>query len=91
MLNMEKFAADFVYSNETVMKQGTVSILEQCLLSTYILFIPYFRLLVFGILFTLVVRFFFYFYFAHLALKNVNKDIVSRTFFLCWDVDMCVI
>ena len=29
MLNMEKFAADFVYSNETVMKQGTVSILEQ--------------------------------------------------------------
>ena len=29
MLNMEKFAADFVYSNETVMKQGTVFILEQ--------------------------------------------------------------
>ena len=33
MLNMEKFAADFVYSNETVMKQGTVFILEQLALS----------------------------------------------------------
>ena len=43
-----------------------------------ILFVPYFRLLVFGTLVTLVGLFSFCFFFrlAHLALQNVNKDYV---------------
>ena len=39
-----------------------------------VLFVPYFRLLVFGILVTLVAWFSTFFCFAHLTLQNVNKD-----------------
>ena len=45
-------------------------------------FIPYFRLLVFGILVTLVVWFSLHFFrLAHLALQNVNKDYVIFLYF----------
>ena len=43
---------------------------------TFVSFIPYFRLLVFGILVTLVARFF-----SRLALQNVNKDYVIFSYF----------
>ena len=46
---------------------------EKIKLILHVLFIPYFRLLVFGILVTLVP---FFFRLAHLALQNVNKDYV---------------
>ena len=47
------------------------------------MFIPYFCLLVFGILVTLVAWFSFRFFFrlAHLALQNVNKDYVIFLYF----------
>jgi hypothetical protein len=48
----------------------------------YVSFIPYFRLLVFGILVTLVAWFSFrFFLLGHLVLQNVNKDYVI---FLCF-------
>ena len=48
----------------------------------YVSFIPYFRLLVFGILVTLVAWFsFLFFRLAHLALQNVNKDYVIFLYF----------
>ena len=51
-------------------------------ISTFVLFIPYFRLLVFGILVTLVAWFFFSFFrLAHLALQNVNKDYIIFSYF----------
>ena len=47
-----------------------------------VLFIPYFRLLVFGILVTFVAWFsFIFFRFATLALQNVNKDHVIFLYF----------
>ena len=47
-----------------------------------VLFIPYFRLLVFGILVTLVAWFsFLFFRLAHLALQNVNKDYIIFSYF----------
>ena len=47
-----------------------------------VLFIPYFRLLVFGILVTLVAWFSFRFFrLAHLALQNVKKDCAICSYF----------
>ena len=50
---------------------------------TYVSFIPYFRLLVFGILVTLVAWFSFCFFFclAHLTLQNVNKHYIIFSYF----------
>ena len=46
------------------------------------MFIPHFRLLVFGILVTAVAWFFSVFFrFAHLALQNVNKDYIIFSYF----------
>ena len=46
-------------------------------------FIPYFRILVFGILVTLVAWFSFRFFrLAHLALQNVNKDYIVLLYFI---------
>ena len=49
-------------------------------LATYVSFIPYFRLLVFGH-FSCVIFFPFFFHLAHLALQNVNKDCVIFSYF----------
>ena len=59
-------------------KIATRRILEIC-----VCFIPYFRLLVFGILVTSVTWFSFRFFsrLAHVALKNVNKDYVTFSYF----------
>ena len=47
----------------------------------YVSFIPYFHILVFGILVTLVAWFSFCFFcLAHLALQNVNKDYLCNIF-----------
>ena len=53
------------------------------ILVVYVSFIPYFRLLVFGILVTLVVWFSFlsFFHLSHLALQNVNKDYIIFSYF----------
>ena len=50
---------------------------------SYVLFIPYFCLSVFGILVTLVAWFSFHFSFslAYLALQNVNKDYIKFLYF----------
>ena len=47
-----------------------------------VLFIPYFRLLVFGILVTLVFFLGFFLSLVHLALQNVNNDYIIFFYFL---------
>ena len=81
MLEVKK-AKMFVKEMEVDLWFANIKPKMSMFLKSFVLFIPYFCPLVFGISVTLVAWFsFLFFLLAHLALQNVNKDYVIFSYF----------